>query len=189
MRKAFPGVLRFIVAAFIATAAITTFANPKAVIATTLGEIVVELAPQHAPETVANFIDLAENGFYDGLIFHRVVAGFVIQTGGFDESMEYRYPPRKVINESFAGLNNERWTIAMAREEHPDTADSQFFINMADNENLDARPGAPGYTVFGRVVEGFTNAEDIELVDTAILHGMANVPIVPVVIRGVRIER
>ena len=186
MRKTFPRVFRFIVATLVATAAL---ANPKAIIETTLGEIVVELAPEQAPETVANFIDLAENGFYDGIIFHRVIAGYVIQAGGFDEAMEYRYPPRKVINESFAGLNNERWTIAMAREEHPDTADSQFYINMADNEHLDARPGAPGYTVFGRVVEGFTNAEDIELVDTAIISNMANVPIVPVVIRGVRIER
>lgn len=183
------GLGRLIIVALVSLAAVTTSANPRAIIDTTLGEIVVELAPDHAPETVANFIDLAEAGFYEGIIFHRVIAGFVIQAGGFDEAMEYRYPPRKVINESFAGLNNERWTIAMARDEHPDTADSQFYINMADNENLDARPGAPGYTVFGRVVEGFTNAEDIELTDTAIISDMANVPIVPVVIHGVRIER
>ena len=169
-------------------AAGTALAAPIAVIHTTMGDIAVELDSRRAPETVANFVDLAENGFFDGIIFHRVIAGFVIQAGGFNEKLVYVPPPRKIINESMNGLDNDRWTIAMAREEHPDTADAQFYINMADNKNLNAKSDEPGYTVFGRVVDGFTIAEDIELTDTAIISGMANVPIVPVVIRGVTIR-
>jgi peptidyl-prolyl cis-trans isomerase A (cyclophilin A) len=149
---------------------------------TTLGVIDIELDPVRAPQTVANF--LVDTGFYDGLIFHRVVANFVIQAGGYDSGMRYREPPRQVPNEAGNGLRNLRGTLAMARQSDPDSADAQFFINVRDNAHLDPAPARPGYTVFGRVIEGMDVVIAIELVDTGIASGMAGVPTTPV-----RIER
>jgi len=149
---------------------------------TSLGVIDIELDPVRAPQTVANFLDLVDAGFYDGLIFHRVVANFVIQTGGYDSQLGYREPPRQVPNESANGLRNLRGTLAMARQTDPDSADAQFFINVRDNGHLDPAPGRPGYTVFGRVIDGMDVVIEIELVDTGIAGGMAGVPETPVVI-------
>jgi cyclophilin family peptidyl-prolyl cis-trans isomerase len=143
---------------------------------TSHGNIHIELYPERAPETVANFLDLVDNGFYDGLIFHRVVAGFVIQGGGYDHQLTYRTPPRTVINESTNGLRNQKYSVAMARLADPDSADSQFFINARHNPNLDGDRTRPGYTVFGQVIEGMDVVTSIELVDTHIEGGMAGVP-------------
>jgi cyclophilin family peptidyl-prolyl cis-trans isomerase len=150
---------------------------------TSAGIIDLELDAARAPQTVANFLDLVDAGFYDGLIFHRVVANFVVQAGGYDASMQLREPPRRVPNESRNGLSNARGTIAMARLGDPDSAEAQFFINVNDNRHLDARPGAPGYTVFGQVVAGMEVVTEIELTDTGIDAGMAGVPTTPIVIR------
>jgi len=160
--------------------------NPRVALDTSAGTIVVELDPTRAPQTVANFLDLVEADFYDGLIFHRVVANFVIQGGGYTPDMVLREAPRTVPNESFNGLSNRKGTIAMARLTDPDSADAQFYINVRDNGRLDARPGEPGYTVFGRVVAGMDVVVDIELTDTGLRKGMAGVPLEPVVISEAR---
>jgi len=161
-------------------------ATPTVTIETSKGRIVLELFPKQAPATVANFLRHVEAGFYDGLIFHRVVAGFVIQAGGYDSAMHYREPLGTVVNESANGLGNDYGTVAMARLSDPDSADAQFFINVRRNPSLDATPGRPGYTVFGRVIEGFDVVERIELSDTQVRDGMAGVPVVPVVIESIR---
>jgi len=149
---------------------------------TSAGIIELELDAARAPQTVANFLDLVDAGFYDGLIFHRVVANFVVQTGGYDARMQLREPPRRVPNESRNGLRNARGTIAMARLNDPDSAEAQFFINVNDNRHLDAGPGVPGYTVFGRVIAGMDVVTDIELTDTGIEADMAGVPTTPILI-------
>jgi len=150
---------------------------------TSAGVIDLEVDATRAPQSAANFLDLVEAGFYDGLIFHRVVANFVIQTGGYDSAMEYREPPRKVPNESANGLRNLRGTIAMARLDDPDSADAQFFINVNDNAHLDPTSDRAGYSVFGKVVSGMEVITGIELVETHIAAGMAGVPTQPVVIQ------
>lgn len=161
-------------------------APPRVVFATTAGELTIELYPDQAPASVANFLDLVESGFYEGLVFHRVIAGFMIQTGGYDGALEYRTPPRQVVNESNNGLANRRWSVAMARHADPDSAGSQFYINMFDNQHLDATAQAPGYTVFGQLVAGFDVAEDIELTDTGTRGGMADVPLTHIVVQSAR---
>jgi peptidyl-prolyl cis-trans isomerase A (cyclophilin A) len=164
-------------------------AAPRVRLTTSAGVIDVELDPVRAPQSVANFLDLVDSGFYEGLTFHRVVANFVIQTGGYDSELKYREPPRKVPNEAANGLKNLKGTLAMARLEDPDSADAQFFINVNDNAHLDRAPGQPGYTVFGKVVAGMDVVVDIELVETHIAGGMAGVPVKPVVIqKAERIE-
>ena len=156
---------------------------PKVVIETSVGSFEVELYPDRAPASVANFLSLVDDGFYDGLIFHRVIANFVVQTGGYDAVMGYRQPPRTVINESANGLKNRRGYLAMARLSDPDSADAQFYINVRDNPHLDAEPGSPGYTVFGKVISGWEIVVEIELSDTVVRAGMVGVPEVPIVIR------
>ncbi|MGA0840047.1 MAG: peptidylprolyl isomerase [Pseudomonadales bacterium] len=151
---------------------------------TDAGVIDIELMPERAPQTVANFLDLVDSGFYDGLIFHRVVANFVVQTGGYDRDMQPREPPRTVPNEARNRLKNRRGTVAMARLDDPDSADSQFFINVNNNTHLDHTPDQPGYTVFGRVVAGLDTAVvTIELTETGIRNGMAGVPLTPIAIQ------
>ena len=157
-------------------------APPRVTLTTTAGELIIELFPDKAPASVANFLDLVESGFYEGLVFHRVIAGFMIQTGGYDGALEYRTPPRQVVNESSNGLANRRWSVAMARHADPNSAGSQFYINMVDNHYLDATEEGPGYTVFGQLVAGFDVAEDIELTDTGTRSGMADVPLAHVMV-------
>ena len=153
---------------------------PKVRIETTKGSIVVEVYPDKAPLSAANFLKLVEEGFYDGLVFHRVVANFVVQTGGYDAKLSYRAPPETVANESSNGLKNTRGTLAMARQSDPDSADAQFFINMSDSPHLDPVGDRAGYSVFGKVIAGMKVAERIELSDTSIQAGMAGVPVHPI---------
>ncbi|MDE0659210.1 MAG: peptidylprolyl isomerase [Gammaproteobacteria bacterium] len=160
--------------------------NVSVEIVTEVGTMTVELMPSKAPNTVRNFLERVDEGFYDGLIFHRVMFTFVIQAGGFDVDMNYREAPQTVVNESANGLSNTRGTIAMARASDPDSAGAQFYINMKDNTSLDAAPDRPGYTVFGAVTEGMEVAEQIELGETGIVAGMANVPTEPIVIETIR---
>lgn len=161
--------------------------KPQVRLVTSLGHIDVELFAADAPRTVENFLALVDDDFYDGLVFHRVIAGFVIQAGGYDAAMSYREPPGTVVNESANGLRNEPGTLAMARLDDPDSADAQFYINVADNAHLNAGPGTPGYTVFGRVVDGMDVVTEIELSDTGRRAGMYGVPETPIVIE--RAER
>jgi cyclophilin family peptidyl-prolyl cis-trans isomerase len=160
--------------------------KPRVNIVTQFGTIEVELTPALAPQTVANFLALVDNQFYDGLVFHRVIANFMIQGGGYNTSMTYKPAPDTVPNESFNGVRNRKGTIAMARLSDPDSADSQFFINVKDNTHLDGNGDQPGYTVFGQVVSGYDVVEQIELVDTHLSHGMAAVPEEPVVIKTIQ---
>ncbi len=156
--------------------------NPSVEIATSVGTMTVELWPQKAPLTVANFLERVDEGFYDGLIFHRVIAGFVVQAGGFDAQMNYREAPATVVNESSNGASNLQWTIAMARAGDPDSAGAQFYINVSDNQSLDAAPGKPGYTVFGKLTAGMDVAGEIEFADTGRVGGMPDVPLEPITI-------
>lgn len=160
--------------------------SPVVRLETSAGDIDIELLSAKAPQTVANFLDLVDSNFYDGLIFHRVVANFVIQAGGYDARLNLREPPRRVPNESRNGLANRRGTVAMARLADPHSADAQFYINVNDNAHLDAQGGGFGYTVFGKVVAGMEAVVDIELVDTEVQNDMVGVPVTPVVIQRAR---
>ena len=150
--------------------------NPRVSLVTNKGAIEIELLPKFAPKHVANFLSLVEEEFYVGLVFHRVIPNFMIQAGGYDSDLNYKTSERRIENESFNGLKNKRLTLAMARLNDPDSADTQFFINVRDNPHLDAQPGQPGYTVFGKVVDGLDVIETIELTDTHLRMGMVAVP-------------
>lgn len=128
--------------------------HPCVVLETNVGEIVIELDEVSAPESVRNFLAYVNNGYYDGRIFHRVIPGFMIQGGGYDMDFEEGELGKPIINESRNGLSNSRGTIAMARTASPNSATSQFFINLVDNRRLDASEYRWGYAVFGKVVEG-----------------------------------
>jgi len=158
---------------------------PQVSIKTSMGEIVVELDQEKAPRTVANFLAYVKSGFYKGTIFHRVIDGFMIQGGGMNEKFEGRKTLKPVKNESDNGLSNQRYTIAMARENHPDTATSQFFINVADNSGIDyPNVGGSGYTVFGKVVKGQEVVDKIKAVVVDDVRGMENVPVTPIFIKS-----
>ena len=166
-------------------------AKPRVRIDTSYGPIVVELDPEAAPATVANFLQYVKDGFYKGTIFHRVIRGFMIQGGGLLESMDQKPTRPPVANEApqafKAGLKNVRGTLAMARTEDPQSASSQFFINTVDNPALDHRDFTPegyGYCVFGRVVSGMDVVDRIEKVHTEWRKGQSGVPQFPVLIKG-----
>ncbi len=161
--------------------------NPRAVIHTSMGDITVELFEGEAPATVENFIAYAQDGFYNDTIFHRVISHFMIQGGGLTADMKAKPTAEPVVNESSNGLSNSRGTIAMARTSDPDSATSQFFINVQDNPTLDDRPMAPGYTVFGKVVEGLDVVDEIRFVETTSNPPYHDVPTEPVVIESVEI--
>ena len=141
--------------------------NPRVLLKTSLGDITLELYPDKAPVTVENFLRYVNEGFYDNTIFHRVIAGFMNQGGGFstDAVQKKNHPPIK--NEASNGLKNDRGTISMARTNDPDSATSQFFLNFADNKPLDyVSPARPGYAVFGKVIEGLDVLDAINKVKT-----------------------
>lgn len=156
--------------------------NPVILLQTNQGEIKLELYPEKAPITVKNFVDYVNSGFYDGTIFHRTIAGFMIQGGGFTEDMQQKPTKDAIKNESDNGLSNAQGTIAMARTRHPDSATSQFYINSVNNRNLDNRPGRPGYAVFGKVTEGLELVVKISRSQTERKLGHMNVPKQAVVI-------
>jgi cyclophilin family peptidyl-prolyl cis-trans isomerase len=160
--------------------------DPKVAIDTNFGTIEIQLMPNLAPRTVENFLALVDKQFYDGLVFHRVIANFMIQAGGYTADLQYKPATKTVPNESFNGVKNSRGTIAMARLNDPDSANSQFFINVTDNPNLDANGSKAGYTVFGKVSGGMEVVESIELVNTHLKRGMAAVPEEPVLIHTIK---
>ena len=152
---------------------------------TNFGPIVIELDAEHAPDTVANFLDYVNSGFYNNTIFHRVIDGFMIQGGGFDRSMKQKPTKNTVKNEADNGLKNETYTIAMARTSDPHSATAQFFINVADNSFLNhTAPTAQGwgYAVFGRVVEGEDVIDRIRKVRTGNRGMHQDVPLDDVII-------
>lgn len=160
--------------------------TPRLLFETTAGDFEVELFPDRAPVTVDNFLDYVDTGFFDDLIFHRVVPGFVIQTGGYSRGLNMRQPNANIINESIGGPPNRRGTLSMARLQYPHSANSQFFINLRDNPSLNATGTRPGYAVFGRVTEGMDVIDAIAQVETTRREGMADVPVEDVTILRVR---
>ncbi|WP_444884163.1 peptidylprolyl isomerase [Microbulbifer sp. PSTR4-B] len=133
--------------------------NPRVELKTDLGIIQIELFAKEAPVTVQNFLTYTDNGFYNGIIFHRIVPGFVVQGGGFTFDFQRKETQDPIVNESANGLQNLRGTLSMARTNDPDSATSQFFINLVDNTRLDAQEDKPGYAVFGRVIAGMDIVE------------------------------
>lgn len=139
--------------------------NPQVKIQTTLGDMVLELYPDKAPKTVANFLQYVDEGFYTNTIFHRVIDGFMIQGGGFTPQFERKEVHAPIANEADNGLKNQRGTIAMARTFEPHSATAQFFINVVDNpklDHVDKTPRGWGYTVFGKVVQGMDVVDAIK---------------------------
>jgi len=160
--------------------------NPKVLIDTNLGEIELELDVARAPLSVANFLSYVDSGFYDGTVFHRVIPKFMAQGGGFNAQMVQKQGKSPVKNESHNGLANQRGTLAYARTAHPDSATSQFFINLVDNAYLNGDANKPGYTVFGKVVRGMETVDKIAQLSTTTRDGMPDVPQQEVLIRSAK---
>lgn len=174
-----------LVACFFAGAA--QAADPSVVIKTSMGDITVELNPEKAPKTVANFLAYVDKKAYDGTIFHRVIPGFMVQGGGFKPDMTEISYDAPVANEAVSsGLKNLRGTISMARTSDPDSATAQFFLNLVDNAMLDPNEQGPGYTVFGKITKGLDVIDKIAAVQTTSVGQYENVPVKPVMIESIR---
>jgi peptidyl-prolyl cis-trans isomerase A (cyclophilin A) len=156
---------------------------PRVKFVTTMGEFVVEVDPEKAPKTVENFLQYVNDKHYDGTVFHRVINNFMIQGGGFTSEMSQKPTRPPVVLEAKNGLKNQVGTIAMARTADPNSATSQFFINVRDNVSLDApNPDGNGYAVFGKVVSGMDVINQIKAVPTTTKAPHQNVPATPIVI-------
>ena len=164
--------------------------KPVVVVETNHGTIKIELDSEKAPITVKNFLGYVDDKFYDGTLFHRVIKDFMIQGGGFEAGMKEKKQKDPIKNESDNGLSNERGTIAMAREDKPDTAASEFFINVVDNPFLDKKNAKDkvGYCVFGKVIDGMDVVEKIKGVKTKVVipDAFEDVPVEDVIIKSAR---
>lgn len=159
--------------------------HPRVDLHTNMGDIVIELNPEKAPKTVANFLTYVKEGFYDGTIFHRVINNFMIQGGGFEVGMKQKQTHAPIENEADNGLKNDKYTVAMARTSDPHSATAQFFINVANNEFLNFTAPTPngwGYAVFGKVVEGTDVVDKIKQVKTGNKGFHQDVPVEDVII-------
>jgi len=176
-----------------ATAAEQDVDNPKVIMKTTDGDIIIELFAEKSPITVENFLTYVDAGYYDGTVFHRVISNFMIQGGGFTTEMKEKPTRAPIANESSNKLHNTRGTLAMARTSDPNSATAQFFINQRSNLRLDWTPGSEGYAVFGEVIEGMQVVDIIALTDTGSAsvetsRGPAvfqDVPVKPIVVLSV----
>ncbi|OZG71234.1 cyclophilin [Hahella sp. CCB-MM4] len=175
------------------TCCISTYTQAQgpltALVKTNQGIIKLQLDPEKAPETVDNFLKYANSGFYDGTVFHRTIKDFMIQGGGFDQQLAQKPTSPPVKNESSNGLSNVRGTVAMARTSAPNSATSQFFINVVDNLYLDYQNGRSGYTVFGKVVEGMEVVDKIANTPTVRKGAFTDLPEVPIVIETVVVDQ
>ncbi len=153
---------------------------------TSLGRFTVELHAEDAPLSCENFLEYVDAGFYDGLVFHRVIPDFMVQGGGMSPDMQQKKGRGSIKNEAKNGLRNRRGTLAMARTDDIDSATSQFFVNLKDNAFLDHRPGSYGYAVFARVVDGMDVVDAIAAVKTGRRGHHDDVPLEPVVIESVK---
>nr|WP_296022271.1 peptidylprolyl isomerase [uncultured Acidovorax sp.] len=163
---------------------------PKVKLATSMGDIVVQLDPAKAPKTVENFLAYVNDKHYDGTVFHRVINGFMIQGGGFTADMQPKPTRAPIPLEANNGLKNDIYTIAMARTGNPNSATSQFFINVKDNAMLNApNPDGHGYAVFGKVIEGTAVVDKIKAVATANKGPHQNVPTTPVTITSATVVK
>jgi peptidyl-prolyl cis-trans isomerase A (cyclophilin A) len=165
-------------------------ANPSVRLSTSMGDIVLELYPEKAPKTVENFLQYVNDKHYEGTVFHRVIDGFMIQGGGFTADMQQKPTRSPVPLEAGNGLKNDRGTIAMARTSNPNSATSQFFINVVSNSMLNApNPDGYGYTVFGKVVQGMDTVDKIKGVATGNKGMHQNVPLNNVTILKATLEK
>ncbi|ADU37691.1 peptidylprolyl isomerase [Variovorax paradoxus] len=182
----------FILAAAIGFAA-TGYAQqtaPRVKLATSAGDIVVELDAAKAPKSVENFLQYVKDKHYDGTVFHRVIDGFMIQGGGFTADMQQKPTRPPIPLEASNGLKNDKYTIAMARTGNPNSATSQFFINVKNNDSLNApNPDGYGYTVFGKVVAGTDVVDKIRAVQTGNKGGMQNVPLETITIKSATLAK
>ena len=153
---------------------------------TNLGRFTVELYEKEAPVTVANFLKYIDEGFFDGTTFHRIVPGFVIQGGGFTADMSQKRTHETIKNEADNGIKNTRGTLSMARTNDINSATSQFFVNLKDNDFLDHSRGNFGYAVFARVTEGMDVVDKIAAVETGRRRGFDDVPVEAVIMKSVR---
>ena len=163
-------------------------ANPIVIMETSLGPIEIELNPEQAPITVENFVDYTNKGFYDGTIFHRVIPGFMAQGGGFEANMSQKPTSAPIKNESNNGLKNKRGTIAMARTSAPNSATSQFYINLVDNDFLNGTNSKPGYTVFGQVINGMDIVDKMTKIPTGRSGPHGDVPKETITIKSVTLK-
>lgn len=160
--------------------------SPKVRVQTNLGSFVISLETERAPLTVRNFLEYARAGHYNGTVFHRVIANFVAQGGGYDQKYVEKPTRPAIPNESGNGLSNRRGTVGLARTGDPHSATAQFYINLADNAALDPQPSRWGYTVFGRIIEGMNVVDDIGVVPTGEVGPLErDAPLKPVVIEKV----
>lgn len=153
---------------------------------TSKGDVTLELLAEEAPITVENFLSYVDAGFYDGTIFHRVIPGFMVQGGGFTPDMQQKKTKEPIKNEADNGLKNKRGTLSMARTQAVDSATTQFFINVADNDFLDHGTRDFGYAVFARVVDGMDVVDSIVKVPTGRAGGHSDVPLEPVLIESAK---
>ena len=182
-RKSTLAVASITLAAMFIVAPVHAQEAPKVKLATSVGDIVVELNPAKAPKTVENFLTYVKDKHYDGTVFHRVIDGFMIQGGGFTADMQQKPTKAPIPLEAANGLKNDTYTIAMARTGNPNSATAQFFINVKDNAMLNApQPDGHGYAVFGKVVSGQEVVDKIKAVPTGNKGPFQNVPTTPVVI-------
>jgi peptidyl-prolyl cis-trans isomerase A (cyclophilin A) len=190
LKKIIPALTLSVLLCCAAVAGAADAKNPQVLMETSLGKIRIELFTKEAPISVKNFLDYVNKGFYSGTIFHRVIAGFMIQGGGFTTAFTQKSTGAPIKNEGGNGLKNDRGTIAMARTGAPDSATSQFFINVANNDGLNRpRPDGFGYAVFGKVVEGMDVVDKIKAVKTGFSMGMQDVPEPQVVIKSVTVVK
>lgn len=157
--------------------------RPQVLFETSLGPVTIELYPDRAPATVENFLAYVDSGFYDGTLFHRIVPSFVVQGGGFDTRYEQKPTRKPIANEAGNGLANRRGTLSMARTADPNSATSQFFINLVDNRSLNRGPGGAGYAVFGEVTKGMEIVDQMAAAPQGAHRGLfSNAPNEPIVI-------
>lgn len=161
------------------------WAGPKVKFETSLGDFVVELNQEQAPVTTANFLKYVEDGSYTGTLFHRIIPGFMVQGGGFDNKMTPKETYPSIKNEASNGLKNNTATIAMARTANPNSATRQFFINLVDNDFLNADSRQAGYAVFGKVIEGFSTIQTMATQPTHTQGRMNDVPVTPIIVTQV----
>lgn len=175
---------------FMALSPLCLAKDPEVIIRTSMGEITLRLFAERAPVSVENFLGYVDSGYYEGTIFHRVIPKFMIQGGGMTAQLQEKSGlGEPIVNEARNRVHNERGTVAMARTNDPDSATSQFFINVRNNFRLDWAPKNPGYTVFGEVIDGMHVVDAIKLVKTGNVAGHQDVPLEPVFIEEVvRVE-
>jgi cyclophilin family peptidyl-prolyl cis-trans isomerase len=175
-------------AAFMLASAAFAAGSPQVRVTTNLGAFVIQLDPVRAPLTVENFMQYVKAGFYSGTIFHRVVPGFVVQGGGYTVDLKEKPAEHNVVNESGNGLTNLRGTVGMARTADPHSANTQFYVNLANNLELDPRPTRWGYAVFGKVVDGM---DVVDQIGNSSTHAAGpfdrSVPVDPVIIQKIEV--